>query len=101
MTSAKRNGETVGQYWSISSTPMVRRIRIVPIHSRVRSIGSILQTTETPFPERVVAKRLVQTRGIELRPTFISHPHLGVGDLPEKEIADAHLAGGANQKIGV
>src|SRR5262245_60800335 len=35
----------------------------------------------------------------EVRPERLGHPDLGVGDLPEQEVADAQLTGGANQQV--
>ena len=37
----------------------------------------------------------------EVRPQRVGDPDLGVGDLPEQEVADAHLAAGADQQIGI
>src|SRR6185436_9135102 len=37
----------------------------------------------------------------EVRPQRVSDPDFSVGDLPEQEIADAHLAARANQQIGI
>ena len=38
---------------------------------------------------------------IEVWPESFYDKDFGVGDLPEKEIADAHFAAGADQKIGI
>ena len=38
---------------------------------------------------------------IEIGPGGVGHPQLGIADLPEKEVADAHLAGGADEEVGI
>ena len=45
--------------------------------------------------------RLFQIRAIEVRPQPVGEDELGIGALPEQEIAQAKLAAGADQKIGV
>src|SRR5262249_8816211 len=37
----------------------------------------------------------------EVRPQRLSDVHLGVRQLPQKEVADTHLAAGANQQVGI
>src|SRR2546430_17617284 len=37
----------------------------------------------------------------EVRPEFLRDVHFGVGKLPEKKIRQTHLAGSANQQIGI
>src|SRR5262245_26860298 len=37
----------------------------------------------------------------EVGPERVGHPDLGVGDLPEQEVADAHLAARPDQQIGI
>src|SRR5437867_11655947 len=37
----------------------------------------------------------------EIRPERFGDPDLGVRDLPEQEVADAHFTAGANQQIGI
>src|SRR6266478_2121478 len=46
-------------------------------------------------------KRLKQTRTIKIRPQRFGYENFRVGDLPQQEIADAHLSAGANQQIRV
>src|SRR5262245_46507025 len=38
---------------------------------------------------------------VEVRPALVRDPQLRVRDLPEKEIAHAHFAGGSDQKVGL
>ena len=43
---------------------------------------------------------LEQVAGAEVRPQRVGHPDLGVGDLPEQEVADPHLAAGPDRRSG-
>src|ERR1700734_3127985 len=42
-----------------------------------------------------------QTGAAEVRPQRFRDENLGVGNLPEEKIADAHFAAGANQQVGI
>src|SRR5207244_9298148 len=96
-----RNGNTGGNHWSTTSTPITTAVRTALIYSRVRSMPSTFQLAEAAHALGVVAQRLLQRAGVKLRPAFFRDPQLGVGDLPEQEVADAHLAGGADEQVGV
>src|SRR5207245_8255333 len=37
----------------------------------------------------------------EVGPQGVGHVHLGVRELPEEEVAEAHLATGADQEVGI
>src|SRR5207247_106926 len=37
----------------------------------------------------------------EVGPQGVGHVHLGVRELPEEEVAEAHLAAGADQEVGI
>ena len=43
----------------------------------------------------------VERRFVELGPAAVSHPDLGVADLPQQKIADSHFPGRANQQVRV
>src|SRR5262245_21981140 len=45
--------------------------------------------------------RLEQIAPAEIGPQRVGHPDLGVGDLPQQEIADAHFAAGADEQIRI
>src|SRR5689334_3050111 len=45
--------------------------------------------------------RLEQMTAPEVGPQRLGYPDLRVGDLPEQEVADAHLAAGPDQQIGI
>src|SRR5262245_63197588 len=51
-----------------------------------------LEPAETTFAAGVVAQGGVQRGTVEVGPALFGHPQLGIGDLPEQEVADAHLA---------
>ena len=59
------------------------------------------QTAVAPLALLVVDQRVEQARARKIRPQSFGDVNFGVGDLPEKKIADAHFAAGANQKIGI
>src|SRR5262249_21244950 len=61
---------------------------------------SLCQAAEAAFATGVVAKGGVVGFAVEIRPAGVGDPDLGIGDLPEQEVADPQLAGGANQQIG-
>src|SRR5262249_1516025 len=88
---------------ALSTTNMatIRATNMAPIHSRVRSMGSALEPPETPLPARVIVEGLVQRGSVEFRPTLIGHPQLRIGDLPQEEVTDPHLAGRADQQVRV
>src|SRR5687768_5527500 len=49
----------------------------------------------------VLEDGLEQLAAPEVRPEGVGDPDLRVGDLPEQEVGDAHLAGGADQQVGI
>src|SRR4030095_8274428 len=57
--------------------------------------------TESAIALLKVGDRPVEVGGAEVGPQDRRDPQLGVGDLPQQEVGDAHLAAGANQGIGV
>src|SRR5690606_39660899 len=57
-------------------------------------------------PEAAVAVLVVADGGVEglaaeVGPEGLRDVELGVGDLPEEEVRDAHLAAGADEEVGV
>ncbi|KAG0779054.1 hypothetical protein G6F22_010861 [Rhizopus arrhizus] len=44
-------------------------------------------------------QRLLQQFGIEVRPQGLGEPQLGVGQLPQQEVADAGIAAGADEQV--
>src|SRR5438874_1118848 len=49
----------------------------------------------------IIGDRLLQVAAPEIRPKGLGEHQLGIGALPEQEIADALLAAGADQQIGI
>src|SRR5437868_5602653 len=45
--------------------------------------------------------RFEQVAAAEIRPQRLGDPDFRVGDLPEEKVADAHLAAGPDQQIGI
>src|ERR1700685_676 len=63
--------------------------------------ASVLQSAEAPIAGGEVLEGLEQFRATEVRPARLRDPELRVTDLPEQEIADAHLACRADHKVRV
>src|SRR4029453_15329480 len=63
--------------------------------------GATSHPTESAIALLKVGDRAVEVGGAEVGPQDRCDPQLGVSDLPQQEVGDAHLAAGANQQIGV
>src|SRR5262245_46270467 len=71
-------------------------------YSRVRlAVVATSHSTEAAIALLKVGDRPVEIGGAEIRPQDRRDPQLGVGNLPQQEVRDAHLAAGADQEIGV
>src|SRR5436190_18560684 len=77
-----KNGNHGASCWSMTKTPTVSAIRIAPIQSRVCSMPSSLQAAEAAHALAEVAQRLLQSRTVEIGPTFFRDPQLSITDLP-------------------
>ena len=55
----------------------------------------------TAFAFLVVEEGFEEASAIEIGPERVGDKNFGVGDLPEEEIADAHLAAGSDQQVGI
>src|ERR1700682_5349756 len=67
-----------------------------------RPIGaSAANAAITPLTPAELGDRLFQVLLAEIRPQRVDEHQLGVGTLPQHEIADALLAAGADQQVGV
>src|SRR5687767_11541283 len=53
----------------------------------------VIQGAEPPVAGGKAADRAVQVADAEVRPEHVAHVQLGVADLPEQVVADAHLPG--------
>src|SRR5581483_2623593 len=77
----------------LASTRLQRR--------RERAVELFVGAAEAPAPPLEIEQRLQVFALAEVGPQGRGHVELAVGDLPEIEIAQAHLAAGADQKIGI
>src|SRR2546426_1000847 len=57
--------------------------------------------TEAPVAALVVGDGAIEIRGAEVGPERRRHPELGIGDLPQQEVRDAHLAARADEQVGI
>src|SRR4051812_46692403 len=73
---------------------------IVPRSSLSQCIRMI-QRAKSPIPRRERSDRLVQMLFAKIRPERVTDIQLSVADLPEEIVADAHLAGGADEQIRI
>ncbi len=64
-------------------------------------VGGFAETSEAAFAALVVDDGFEEMDAAEVRPETVCDEDLGVGDLPEEEVGDALLAGGADDEIGV
>src|SRR4029077_5420739 len=70
--------------------------------SRVRlAVVATSHSTEASIALLKIGDRPVEIGGAEIRPQDRRDPELGIGDLPQQEVRDAHLAAGADQQIRV
>lgn len=59
------------------------------------------EATESALAMLVGVDGLEQVKAVEVGPEAVGDEDLGVGDLPEEEVGDALLAGGADDEVGV
>src|SRR5688500_7096745 len=67
----------------------------------LRLLELLAGAAEAPLARAVGSDRRVERRGVEVRPERFGEVELAVGELPEKEVADALLTAGADEKIGL
>src|SRR5207302_3383123 len=66
------------------------------------SIADLLRARpEAPHPSLVGGERLIEVRFAEIRPERRGAVKLGIGRLPEQEVAQTHFAGGADDQVRV
>src|SRR6266446_8930098 len=66
-------------------------------HFRIRPVFAYAAVA--PLALLKFHESLEQPRAIEIRPKSFRNQNLGVGNLPQQKIADAHFPAGANQQI--
>src|SRR5688572_17833898 len=80
------------------TTATISGARIMPVSSRVLSIGS---APEPPLATGEVLESLVEVRHAEVRPVLGTEGEFGVCRLPQEEVAGPLVAAGANHKVDV
>src|SRR5439155_623321 len=65
------------------------------------TLAAISHPTESPGPALEVDEGTVEVTGPEVRPQRGRDPELRIRDLPEQKVRHAHLAAGADEKIGI
>src|SRR5262249_4830199 len=73
---------------------------------RLRSVDDgehrgFIQTAEPALAFLIIDDGGEKVRSAEIRPQRVSHINLRICDLPQKKIAHAHLAAGADQQVGI
>src|ERR1700694_3183038 len=73
-----------------------------PAFASATSIGNLLRPgPESAHAPLVGGGRLVEDRAPEIQPERLGAVELRIGRLPEQEIAESHLAGGADHQVRV
>src|SRR3974377_400895 len=95
---------------------MAKGMRTSAVKTRVRVIGtkdiryfsagrarrrSSFNPAIAAFAPLKIEEGLKQAGAVEVGPKDIRDKNLGVGDLPEQEIADSHFTAGSNEEVGV
>src|SRR5271163_1730810 len=77
-------------------------LAVMPIPSRRRLDGGRLdESAEPTLARRILIERGDESRVVEIRPQDRQEDEFGIGRLPEQEIRQPHLAGGADYEIGI
>src|ERR1700719_1570234 len=67
-----------------------------------RNFGTLRsQTTIAPFALLIVCQRRIEFRAPKIGPQRLGDVDLRIRDLPQQEIADAQLAAGADEQVGI
>ena len=64
-------------------------------------VGGFAEAAEAALAVLVVGDGFEEVEAAEVGPEAVGDEDLGVGDLPEEEVGDALLAGGADDEVGV
>src|SRR5215472_1749895 len=90
-----------------------RKIRARSVGMAIAAVASLARSTsalpvlllagesETTLALLIVLERAEKLRFAEVRPQGVGHVELGIGDLPEEEVRDAHLAAGADEQVRI
>src|SRR5687768_17551780 len=67
----------------------------------LRLLELLAGATEAPLAAAVGCDRRIQRRAVEIGPERVGEVQLGVRELPQQEVADALLAPGADEEVGL
>src|SRR5207244_2852954 len=67
----------------------------------LRRLDLVARAAEAALAGAVRHDRGIERRGVEVRPERVGEAQLRVRELPEEEVADALLAAGADEQIGL
>src|SRR5690242_5521738 len=68
----------------------------------VRPFAQLLcRQSEAPLARTEGRQRRFELRQVEIRPQHVTDEDLGVGEIPQQEIADTEIATGADEQIGI
>src|SRR5919108_638203 len=97
-----------------SITPSSTAMSTMAVSTRSLSTLADLFTNRLPLAERLFAResetalariegaqRVLEMRHVEIRPQCLAEVQLGVGEIPQQEIADAVIAAGADEQVRV
>src|SRR5581483_2596856 len=78
-----------------------RRLWRRTLPSNSRSAALLRNPAEAPVAAGILGERLLKGRFAEIRPEALDKVQLGIGALPQQEIAQPLLATGANQQVDI
>src|SRR5512134_174367 len=82
-----------------SATAVPSRLRESGNVGALRLLQLLAGAAEAPLAPAVRGERFFERRGIEVGPQRLGEVELGVGELPQQEVADALLAAGADEEV--
>ena len=85
----------------IKAAPFAKAARGTPKSAGGAGGGSGVDATVAAFALLEIEKSFEETSAVEVGPENLGDEEFGVGDLPEKEIADAHFSAGTDEEIGI
>src|SRR5687767_7899215 len=88
---------------STATSTMAVSTRCLSTSGRLARLVAQLFSGQTiaAFARRESSERRLEMRQVEIRPQGLGHVQLGVGEIPKQEIADAMIAAGADEQVGI
>src|SRR6187399_2847593 len=100
------SSQTVATGFRPSMTPSITATSASAV--KTRSLSTLLglarlfaSQAETAFAAAECGDRIIEMRDRKIRPQHLADIQLGVCKIPQQEIADAMIAAGADEQIGV